>query len=41
VPLRPLGWKNEADTSQVIGETYGREATGSDPMPVPTGFEMH
>ena len=40
VALRPLGWKNENDTSQVIGETYGREATGTDPMPV-SGLEMY
>jgi hypothetical protein len=35
VPLRPLGWKNEADESHYAGEIFGRKATGRDPMPMP------
>ena len=35
VPLRPLGWKHQADESHYAGEFYGREATGQEPMPVP------
>ena len=35
VPLRPVGWKNEADESRYAGEVYGREAVGSDSLPMP------
>jgi hypothetical protein len=36
VPLRPIGWKDERDTAQVLGEVEpGREARGDDPLPVP------
>jgi hypothetical protein len=34
VPLRPLGWTHKDDKSERIGEVYGREATGREPMPV-------
>ena len=37
VPLRPVGWKNPADESHYAGEIGGREATGSDPLPMPSG----
>jgi hypothetical protein len=41
VPLRPPEWKNEKDTSQVLGESYGRPATAKDPLPVlPSGLEI-
>ena len=32
------GWKNPADESHYAGEFGGREAVGSDPMPMPTGL---
>lgn len=35
VPLRPLGWKHQADESLYAGVFYGREAMGQEPMPVP------
>lgn len=35
VPLRPVGWKNEADESKYVGEFFGRQATGRDPLPMP------
>lgn len=41
VALRPLGWKDERDTSQVIGEAYvGRVAEPADAVPVPAGLEI-
>jgi hypothetical protein len=40
VPLRRPDWKHEGDSSQMIGETFGREARGDDPMPVPPGMEI-
>jgi hypothetical protein len=36
VPLRPIGWRHEADESRVVGEVFGRQARGDDPMPMPT-----
>jgi hypothetical protein len=33
VPLRPAGWKHEADESLYAGEVYGRQAVGRDPLP--------
>ena len=36
VPLRRPEWKDERDTSLFAGEVYGRKATGSERMPMPT-----
>ena len=33
VPLRPVGWKHDADESRAVGEIGGRQATGRDPVP--------
>jgi hypothetical protein len=41
VPLRPIGWKSDADKSVEAGEIYGREATGREPMPMPTGAVVY
>jgi hypothetical protein len=40
VPLRPLGWTHKDDKSELQGEVYGREATGRDPMPLPSWLEI-
>ena len=37
VPLRPIGWKSDADKSVEAGEIYGREARPKDSMPMPVG----
>jgi hypothetical protein len=35
VPLRPVGWKNEADESHYAGAIGGRKAGPKDPLPMP------
>jgi hypothetical protein len=37
VPLRPVGWRDEADESHYAGEFGGRKAEPTDPMPMPVG----
>jgi len=37
VPLRPVGWRHEANESRRLGEVFGRKATGRDPMPISDG----